>query len=153
MNLSNHFTLQEMLRSATATRLGIDNTRIPQEAIYMLEWGAKNVLEPIRNCLGNRPMHIDSGYRCLALNRAIGSHDNSQHRTGNAADFICDAYGSPLQIIKHIHECPAIHYDQLIYEGNWVHVSWRGPGERPRMQTLVASFDKYGDASYRPWAA
>ena len=86
MKLSEHFDLDEFTRSATADRLHIDNT-IPEELIPNLKNLCVQVLEPLREHFGT-PVVISSGYRCPALNQAVGGVPNSQHLTGEAADII-----------------------------------------------------------------
>lgn len=44
------------------------------------------VVEPLRVHIG-KPFYVNSGYRPLYLNRAVGSEDKSQHVTGDALDF------------------------------------------------------------------
>jgi len=77
MQLSQNFKLNEFTTSQTATRKGIDNTA-PAPIVERLRMVA-NTLEQIRTLLGNHSIRISSGYRCLALNRAIGSGDSSAH--------------------------------------------------------------------------
>ena len=85
MRLSKHFTLQELIKSSTAERRGIKN--VPERAeIESLRLVCDNILEPVRQHFGV-PMVPSSGYRCLELNRAIGSGDSSQHVKGQAVDF------------------------------------------------------------------
>lgn len=84
MQLSKHFTLEELTRSATATRHNIDNT--PTAAIVdNLRLLANDVLEPLRCRFG--VLRITSGYRCAELNRRVGGVPRSQHLDGNAADI------------------------------------------------------------------
>lgn len=66
-----HFTLDELTRSATARRLGIDNTPTRQAAVN-LERLVDNLLDPLREAYG-APIYVNSGYRCPALNRAVGA--------------------------------------------------------------------------------
>lgn len=131
--LSTHFTLREFLRSETAARRGIDNTP-PPEILHALERTAVN-LENVRRLLGV-PIHISSGYRCLALNRALGSKDTSAHVRGLAADFDAPEYGPPIDICRAIYASD-IQYDQLIYEHTWVHIGWATAGAGVRRQTLT----------------
>ena len=86
MKLSEHFDLNEFTRSATADRLHIDNS-IPEELIPSLKNLCEKVLEPLRQHFGT-PVVISSGYRCPALNRAVGGVPNSQHLKGEAADIV-----------------------------------------------------------------
>lgn len=135
--LSPHFSLDELLVSETGARLGINNIP-PAKLMPNLENTALK-LEAIRALLGNKGVVVVSGYRCPALNKAVKGSNTSAHMTGEAADFICPKYGSPLDICKAIANSSLI-YDQLIYEfGSWVHV---GFSATPRKQILT--IDKYG---------
>jgi len=141
--LSPHFALSEFLVSETAAREGIDNTPSP-EIIEQLKRTAA-LLEEVRTLLGGQPIIICSGYRCLELNRAIGSSDTSQHIQGQAADFTCPGYGTPLQIAEAIYAAnPPIEFDQLIHEfDSWVHISW-GDDCRMMCLTINESGTNYG---------
>lgn len=141
INLSQHFTLDELVFSSTAVRLGIDNSA-PQEVATNLATLAVT-LEKVRDILGNNPMHIDSGYRCEALNKAVGGVPSSAHVIGFAADFICAAFGQPPAIVRALANS-GISFDQLIEEGTWVHIS---VDPRMRGQVLTAQFTD-GIASY-----
>lgn len=137
MNLTPHFTLAELVVSETAARRGIDNTPSDRVIGNLLET-AKG-LEKVRNILG-APILVSSAYRCLALNRAIGSKDGSAHVEGWAADFIAPRFGTPLQIVRAI-EASAIDFDQCIQEGTWVHLSF---APAMRRQILTAHFGPGG---------
>ncbi len=135
MNLSPHFTLAEFLVSDTAERRGIDNDP-PLEVVQALKRTALG-LEAVRVRLGGTPIIITSGFRCLDLNRAIGSKDNSQHVKGEAADFIAPRFGTPQEIVAALRDS-GIEYDQLILEfatrgRGWVHMSFT---DNPRHQAL-----------------
>ena len=84
--LTPHFRLSEFSRSSTADSKGIDNS-VPEELIPSLKNLCQQVLEPLRQHFGI-PVVISSGYRCPALNQAVGGVANSQHLTGEAADII-----------------------------------------------------------------
>ena len=141
MKLSEHFSLDEFTASETATRKGIDNTPPPvvTEKLRMLA----ATLEQVRSLLGNNSIRISSGFRCLELNRAIGSGDLSAHVLGYAVDFTCPGFGTPKEVSNKIAESP-IKFDQLIYEGTWVHLS---VDPRNRREVLTAHFGK-GKTSY-----
>jgi hypothetical protein len=141
MKLSEHFNLDEFTTSQTATRKGIDNTPSPAvtERLRMLA----ATLEQVRSLLGNNSIRISSGYRSLALNRAIGSGDTSAHVLGYAVDFTCPKFGTPKEVANKIAESP-IKFDQLIYEGTWIHLS---VDPRNRREVLTATF-KGGKAKY-----
>lgn len=135
--LGSFFWLSEFLRSNEATRRGIANVPGAAELANL-----RNVLasgmQRVRNLLGV-PVQITSGYRCLELNRAIGSDDTSQHPLGLAADFISPEFGPPRAVARHLmlHQ-PDLRFDQLIWEGTWVHVSF--VADKPRGQVLTAHF-------------
>lgn len=128
MNLSPHFTLEEL--TATQHR-EIDNTA-PPEVVANLKRTAQG-LEEIRTLLGV-PVIVSSGYRCPALNKAVGGQPNSQHMTGQAADFIAPQFGSPRTVASRIADS-GLDVDQCIVEfDRWVHVSF---APSPRRQFLV----------------
>ena len=81
-----HFTIQELSASATAERLAIDNTP-PRAAQRMLTILVEQLLDPIRRRYG-APIIVTSGYRCPALNTAVGGVANSHHIVGCAADIV-----------------------------------------------------------------
>lgn len=141
MQLSKNFKLNEFTASQTATRKGIDNTPAAPiiERLRMLA----NTLEQVRTLLGDNSIRISSGYRCLALNRAIGSGDSSAHVQGYAVDFTCPNFGTPKEVANKIAQSD-IKYDQIIYEGTWVHLS---VDPRNRRDVLTAHF-KGGKATY-----
>ena len=137
MNLSAHFTLEEFTTSQTAARRGIDNS----PAADVLERMKKTAqgLEAVRVRLGCAPITVTSGYRSPALNAAIGGAAQSQHMTGEAADFICPRFGSPAEIAAALVDS-GIAYDQLILEfGRWIHISF---SDTPRHHAL--SIDRTG---------
>jgi len=111
MKLSENFSLEELTKSQTATRKGIDNTPSPehQDNLKML---CTHVLQPIRNHFG-QVVTISSGYRSPELCIAIGSKTTSQHAKGQAADF--EIFGvSNKELADYINQ--NIRYDQLILE-------------------------------------
>jgi hypothetical protein len=141
MQLTDHFSLNELTFSSTAVARGIDNTPPPEaeEHLSILAHGLEQVRALLRN-----PLHIDSGFRCARLNRAVRGVPTSAHTTGFAADFICPAYGTPFAIVHRIVEDGAIRFDQLIQEGTWVHISF---DPKMRGQVMTAHFDN-GKATY-----
>lgn len=120
MNLSEHFTLEELSYSATAVRKGLDNT--PPESIIANMTLVAEALEKVRAHFG-QPIHITSCYRSPSVNVAVGGSMTSAHRFGLAADF--EVNGVP-----NIEVCRAIpgilpDFDQVIYEfgpTGWVHL-------------------------------
>jgi hypothetical protein len=134
--LSDHFSLEEFFSSNKALALGINNTTDNPTILAALCRTATK-LEKVRVLLGNLPIHIDSGYRCPELNIAVGSHPSSQHLKGEAVDFICQEYGSALQIARTIvANKDLVRYDQLILEHTWVHISFSSPTVVARGEVL-----------------
>lgn len=138
-----HFALSEFVVSNTAARLGIDNTPSAQVLATL-----RNVLIPgmqqVRDLLGV-PVVVSSGYRSPALNAAVRGAPASQHVTGHACDFTAPAYGTPRAVCERlVAEMARLHFDQLIHEGGWVHISF---APRPRSEVLTAHFGP-GGVSY-----
>ncbi len=121
MNLTEHFDLDEMTHSQTAIRLGVDNTP-DAHTVENLRQLCENVLEPLRDMIG-KPVHIDSGYRCVELNKAIGGVSSSQHCEGKAADIVVQGM-SVDDVVALARTLP--YFDQLIHEfGAWTHISYQ----------------------------
>ncbi len=138
--ITKNISLEELVKSPAALRLGIDNSPSAWVA-NNLRLLAENILQPVRDHYGV-PIIINSGYRNPALNKAVGSKDNSQHTKGEAADF--EMLGVPnLSIAKWIRD--NLDYDQLILEfytsgspySGWVHCSYSNPsGNRKEVLTI-----------------
>jgi putative chitinase len=130
---SRYFTLDALTFSDTATRLHIDNTP-PAGVVTALRDTAER-LDQVCDLLA-KPVQIVSAYRCPQLNAAMGGAPDSAHVSGRAVDFICRAFGTPLQICQRI-VAAGIKFDQLIQEGTWVHISF---DPRMRNQVLTATY-------------
>lgn len=142
VNLSAHFTLQELTRSEIASRKGLDNTP-DAETIANLTALASG-LEDVRALLGH-PIHINSAYRGPKVNSAVGGSKTSAHMKGHAADFVCPGFGTPQEICRAIMDS-TIQYDQLIYEfGSWVHISF-DPQMRGQKLTIDGAGTRQGIA-------
>lgn len=140
-----HFWLSEFVRSTEAVRHGLDNTPKAGEMANL-----RNVLAPgmerVRGCL-SAPVLILSGYRSPEVNAAVRGSASSQHMQGLAADFVAPAFGSARTIARHLMERSGeLRFDQLIYEGSWVHVSFAAG--KPRSQAMTAHFSGGGDVTY-----
>ena len=127
-----YFTITELCKSSTATKRKIDNTP-NQEIIDNLEQLVEHVLDPLREGYG-KPIRVNSGYRCPALNKAVKGSTTSSHMKGLAADI---TVGSPTKN-KQLFELAQklkLPFDQLIDESNfsWVHISY---SKKPRKQVL-----------------
>ena len=143
MNLSPHFTLEEMTRSDYAARKGWKND--PDDKTIANLKRLAVLLEQVRAEL-NCPVIITSAYRSEKVNSAIGGSKNSQHMLGCVAD-IRGVNKSPDDLMLHIIGSD-IKYDQLIREfDSWVHISVpNDPAGKPRMQKLI--IDKEGTRAY-----
>lgn len=126
-----YFTFEELTKSATASRKGIDNT--PDESVKRnLTMLVDKILDPLREAWG-APIIVTSGYRCGRLNKAVGGATKSQHLYGQAADIrtVSDKPADNKKLFDLIRELK-LPYDQLIdeYGYNWVHVSYSSRNRR-----------------------
>ena len=157
MKLSKNFTLQELIKSNTALRLGINNTP-SKEGIMKLTILATSVLQLLRDRIG--ALRITSGYRSPQLSEVIGSSSNSQHCRYEAVDmqFVQRNKMDNLSIYNTLIELD-LDYDQCILEFGknteyvdgepaWIHLSWKISDNRK--QTLVAYKDINNKTKYRP---
>jgi uncharacterized protein YcbK (DUF882 family) len=119
MNLSPHFTLEELTASETAARNGLDNT--PGPIAYQNLVRLANFLEQVKKILGGKPIMINSAYRGPEVNAHVGGSKNSQHMVGCAADIKVPGM-TPNEICKAI-IASELQYDQLIREfDSWTHI-------------------------------
>lgn len=130
MRLTRNFSLEQLVHSETALRVGIDNAP-GADIVKNLRLLARG-LEKVQALTGF-PLEISSAYRCPELNRRVGGARNSQHTQGLAADFTCAPFGPPVDIIKAIRNA-GIDFDQCILEyAKWVHISF---SKAPRGKVL-----------------
>jgi hypothetical protein len=140
MNLSEHFTLEELTFTNhreydnTPNQVQIDNlTRLAE------------FLEKVRYTLYDRPIIIDSGFRSPEVNHAVGSTSVSQHLKGCAADIRVPDM-TPAEVVKAIYDAD-LPYDQLILELGWTHISIPNTDDMmPRNMALI--IDKSGTRYY-----
>lgn len=143
--LTEHFTLEEAIRSSKATELGINNrpedTQIKLNIIKTAEG-----MELVREVLG-KPIDVSSWYRGPKLNKAVGGRETSQHCKGEAVDFTCRKFGTVQQVFDRIRQSN-IKYDQLIIErikrkdgtiSEWIHISF---SDKPRLMALSTTDGK-----------
>jgi len=139
IRISKNFSLSEMVKSATAVRLGVDNSPSSIHLVNLTHL-AIHILQPVRDQFG--VITINSGYRSPALNAKVGGSKISQHCNGQAADF--ESFSTPnpdlaLWITKNLD------FDQIIlefYDGvdpnsGWVHCSYNLMGNRKKILTAL----------------
>ena len=134
MTISEHFTLEGLTFSEVAARLGLDNT--PDRIVITNLGRVAAVLESIRTLLGDKPIVVHSGYRSAEVNQAVGGVVTSAHCHGLACDFVCPAFGTPLEAALAILKSD-IDYDQLILEYGWVHIGLVQKGLLSRREALT----------------
>jgi hypothetical protein len=144
--LSPHFKLSELLDSGTGRSKGISNEPSP-EVLANLRKLCVEALEPIRALIG--PMHINSGYRADAINKAVGGSLTSAHSYGLAADI------KPLKVTRK-QMCDAIikaglKLDQVICEPTWVHVGHLHPKTGKQRGDKMSMFVVAGKPTYEPY--
>jgi hypothetical protein len=140
MNLTPHFTLEELTASETAERNGWDNS--PNDAELANLTRLADFLEQVKVVLDGKPIMISSGLRTKKVNDAVGSKDSSQHRTGCACDFRVPGM-TPDEVVRKI-MASGISFDQVIREfDRWTHLSIPNSDDTsPRKQALI--IDKAG---------
>ena len=151
MNISEHVSLKEAVRSNTAKRLGINNMP-DNETLITMQITAKHVFEHVRNHF-NEPIYISSFYRSPDLNKAIGGSKKSQHCLGEAID-IDDVYSKASNADFFYYIKDRLEFDQLIWEfgdsesPDWVHVSYSLGNNRMRVLKAVK---ENGKTQYQIW--
>lgn len=128
--MSSNFTLEELVGSSFAINNNIDNTpnatQLKNIKVSVL------ALEYIRAYLGNYPIIVTSGFRCLELNQKIGGSKTSSHIDGQAYDIIIKNGKTPkenaLSIVK-----SDINFDQIIIYDTFIHL---GLGPKKRRQLI-----------------
>ena len=131
--LSKNFDWKEFTKSDTATRLHIINEVTSFEVRDNIKALVDNVLQPLRDAWGG-PLFINSGYRCLELNKAVGGVPTSQHVLGCAADV---GVTDPLALAK-LAKRMKLPFDQMVIYPSFVHFSYN-PYKGNRNQILYSS--------------
>ena len=136
MQLTDHFSLEDMTRSRDALRKGIDNTPSPDNVAELLRW-CTTIGEPAR-ALIEVPLYVDSGFRCLVLNTLEGGDPKSAHMEGRAGDV--KPIGMDLREAFDKIRASDIPFDRIIIECNaWLHLAIAKEGEAPRRLMETAS--------------
>ena len=151
MKLSLHFDLGEFTRSATAAREGINNEPGPAVLANLARLAGE--LEKVR-LLCNAPLHVLSGYRCPALNAAVGGSKNSYHMLGLAADFDPPPGMTHDQLQHAIGAAVDIDFDLALEErakdgAHWLHLQIPKDGTTGRRLIRDAELAKQGGAISR----
>jgi len=139
LRLSKNFALSEMVKSATAERLNVDNSPGSHHLVNLTHL-CINILQPVREQFG--VITINSGYRSPALNAKVGGSKTSQHCNGQAADFESFSTPNP-DLAKWITK--NLDFDQIIlefYDGKdpnsgWVHCSYNLMENRRKILTAL----------------
>jgi hypothetical protein len=141
MNLSEHFTLEELTHT---DHREFDNTPNETETSNLQRLAL--FLEEVKTVLEGRPIMVNSAFRSKQVNDAVGSKDSSQHRIGCAADIRVPGM-TPDEVVKAV-IASGIAYDQVIREFNsWTHISVPNTKDMtPRRQALI--IDKSGTRAY-----
>jgi hypothetical protein len=144
MNITPHFTLEELTVSETADRNGWDNNPNGYERENLARLA--DLLEQVKVVLGGKPIMINSAFRSKQVNDAVGSKDTSQHRIGCAADIRVPGM-TPDQVVKAV-MVSGINFDQIIREfDRWTHISVPNTIDTTaRKQALI--IDKAGTRPY-----
>ena len=141
MNLSEHFTLEELIHT---DHRNFSNEPNASEMANLTRLAA--FLEQVKEVLGGKPIMVNSAFRSKAVNDAVGSKDSSQHRIGCAADIRVPGV-TPDEVVKAV-IVSGIGYDQIIREfDRWTHISVPNTKDMtPRRQALI--IDRTGTRAY-----
>lgn len=150
MQLTENFSLAEMIKSETALRRGLDNTP-GEEEISNLRTLCEQVLQPIRTAYA-RGVKVNSGFRHPDVNAAVGGSRTSDHCRGMAADIEIPGVAN-YDLAKYIEDY--FEFTQLILEfytpgvpdSGWVHVSY--DPNNLKKQVLTAMREN-GKTVYKP---
>lgn len=143
-----YFTITELTRSETAKRLAIDNTPTKTVRANLTALG-ENILDPLREAWG-APIIVTSGYRCPALNKAVGGATNSQHIYGQAADIrtVSDKREDNMKLLRKLIDLN-LPFDKLIAEyvdssgrPDWIHVSFSPLNRRIKLTCRAGKYTR-----------
>jgi zinc D-Ala-D-Ala carboxypeptidase len=133
--ISKHITLQEATESATALRMGIKN--VPNEVeLESMKYVSENLFEPIREWY-DKPIKVNSFYRCLALNKAVKGSLTSGHVLGNSIDISGGNKIENKKIFEFI-KTSGLDFDQIIneYDYTWIHISLKKDKNRKKILAI-----------------
>jgi zinc D-Ala-D-Ala carboxypeptidase len=150
MQLTENFSLNEMIKSETALRLHMDNTP-PEDVINNLRTLCEHVLQPLRTAYG-RGIKVNSGYRAPEVNAAVGGSKTSDHCRGQAADIEIPGvpnYDLALYISQYFYFTQLIleFYTPGVPDSGWVHVSYDPANLKRQVMTAMR---ENGKTVYKP---
>lgn len=158
--LTAHFHLSELTRSETAARAGLRNEADSVQLKNLKRLAHQG--EDVRDFLENLPIIVGSGLRTWVVNALVKNiitvgqlpllaaqpelvrlcqADRSAHVEGRAMDFTAPRFGTPRAIVARL-RATSLPFDQLIFEGTWVHLGIAREGEEPRREVLTALFEQ-----------
>ena len=139
VNLSEHFTLAELTKTSVKIE-NVPNKEQVNNLKRLCGW-----LEKLRkrwNNLygeGDDPIIINSGFRSLEVNKAVGGATLSNHLTGCAVDIRCIGIEQALRyaaILLDISDLNKEDFDELLIEQKahviWIHFAVRPKNNRRR---------------------
>jgi hypothetical protein len=154
--LSPHFSLEELATTAKASLAeeNLTSAKLYLPALYTL---ASTVLESLRIAWG-KPIKVNSGFRSLAVNTAVGGSKTSQHMLGQAADITT---GNALdnkalwELALKLGLAGDLRFGQLILEepsgSSWVHVSLGKPFRAAEGQVMKFNGSTYSTVRTLVW--
>lgn len=141
--MSAHFALAEFLASDTARAKAIDNFPTWDNVANLQRLA--DTMEQVRTLLHDWPVQISSGFRCPALNSAVGGATNSAHLDGLACDFTVPGYGTELAVCTALQpHLVQLDIDQLIRETGWVHLGLSAGPARHQCLTIDSTGTRPG---------
>jgi len=153
MLLTEHFTLEELTRSARARQASIDNSPPPSviDALHETACMLESARAHLSHLAGRDvPILITSGYRCARLNRLVGGVMGGPHTTGEASDILAPEFGTPAEVAKALApHISTLGIGQLILERKdgkvWVHLGTRAPQMAAnRVITITDTHTEFG---------
>ena len=154
--LSTHVSVATFTKSTTAPQLGIDNG-LPEDLLARAQGYCTNLFEKMRTTLGDQPINVHSGFRCLALNTALKGSPTSDHMVANAMDFDCNNRMTLPQAFKMILQSD-LKWKQFMLEGvtaanpkgGWLHIAYDTDltDDQQRMDIKVVNFNN-GQPAYQ----
>lgn len=123
-NISKHITYLEGIYTS------VDIPNVPSnEVLESMRIVATKCFEPLREWY-NKPIKINSFFRCSEVNKVVKGSKTSDHILGRAIDMNA---GSKEENLKIFDWCKDnLTFDQLIleFDGTWIHISYRKDNNR-----------------------